>query len=581
MIIWLKAGGWGGGDGMTMRDSSERAKGSTSAGERGVRIRAETLTRFVRGGTEVLRDVSLVIEPGELVAIVGGSGAGKSTLLEALAGVAPTTSGQVTYDGVDLYTSIDTFRRMLGYVPQDDIIHTELPLERTLRYAARLRLAPVEGQPRVDVAVREALGLLDLTERAGTRVSALSGGQRKRASIAVELLTRPQVFFLDEPTSGLDPATGASLLELLRRLADTEATVVFTTHAMQDLVHCDRVVFLARGGQVAFVGSVEEACAHFGVSSVEEVYAHLGEAPTETWPVGESDAESGRAPGKLQARPLPGPVRQWLVLTARTFESMARSTLTLAILVGSPVMVVAMFAILFQAGAFDIDDPSPTSILMILFWVAFGSFFFGLTYGLLQITTERPILRREHLVGLRLGPYLLSKVTVLLPFLLLVTVLMLGVLRALDRLPEAGLATYGSLTVTLMLSATAALTLGLLASAAVSTSSQAILALPMLCFPAVLFSGAILPVAVMAPVGAAISVVIPVRWAFEAVGVALGVRKLLLRGGSPLGPPLVESYGSAGLETVTTYWAYLAVFIVVFFVATWLVLARTATRSPR
>lgn len=548
---------------------------------RGVRICAEGLSKTVRGGAKVLRDVSLTIEPGELVAIVGGSGAGKSTLLEALAGVAPSTSGRVTYDGVDLYEEVGVFRTVLGYVPQDDIIHTELALERTLRYAAQLRLAPADGKPVIDSAVREAMQILDLTERAGTRVSALSGGQRKRASIAVELLTRPRVFFLDEPTSGLDPATSASLIGLVRQLADTGATVVFTTHAMQDLARCDRVVFLARGGQVAFVGGVEGACAHFGVSSVEEIYAHLGEPGTYTWSATQPDDPDSPAPRKPQARPLPGWFRQWQVSTARTLESLARNPLTLAILVGSPVMVVAMFAILFQAGAFAIDDPSPTSILMILFWVAFGSFFFGLTYGLLQITTERPILRREHLVGLRLSAYLLSKVTVLLPFLLLVNVLMLGVLRALDRLPPASIATYASLTVTLMLSATAALTLGLLSSAGVRTSSQAILALPMLCFPAVLFSGAILPVAVMAPVGAAISVVIPVRWTFEAIGVDLAVRDLLLHGGSPLGPPLVASYGSAGLEPVTTYWSYLAMFVLVFFVATWAVLATTASRSPR
>ena len=124
--------------------------------------------------------------------IVGGSGAGKTTLLEAMAGVTPPASGCVCFDGADLYSNLKTFRTVLGYVPQDDIIHTELPLERTLRHAARLRLAPADGKPAIDAAVRQAMDVLDLTERAGTRVSALSGGQRKRASIAVELLTRPR-----------------------------------------------------------------------------------------------------------------------------------------------------------------------------------------------------------------------------------------------------------------------------------------------------------------------------------------------------------------------------------------------------
>jgi ABC-type transport system involved in multi-copper enzyme maturation permease subunit len=237
--------------------------------------------------------------------------------------------------------------------------------------------------------------------------------------------------------------------------------------------------------------------------------------------------------------------------------------------------------ILFRPGAFAFARPSPESIVMIIFWVAFGAFFFGLTYGLLQIVTERAIVRREHLVGQRLSAYLLSKVTVLLPFLLVVDVLMLAVLRALDRLPAASLTTYLTMGVTLALLAAAALALGLLTSAAVGNPSQATLALPMLCFPAVLFSGAILPVHVMAGVGAAISIFMPDRWAFEAIGHDLGVRGLLLHGGTPLGPPLVRSYGDAGTAATSTYWLYLAAFIVVFLVGAWAALRRSCRRAQQ
>jgi hypothetical protein len=244
-------------------------------------------------------------------------------------------------------------------------------------------------------------------------------------------------------------------------------------------------------------------------------------------------------------------------------------------------MIVAMFAILFRPGAFDFAHPSPSAILMIVFWIAFGAFFFGLTYGLLQIVTERAILRREHLVGLRLSAYLMSKLTVLLPFLAFVVVLMLTVLRVLNRLPSVPFETMLSAGFTLGLDAAAALTLGLLTSALVTNPSQATLALPLICFPAVLFSGAILPVHLMAGVGGAISVVMPVRWAFEAMGHDMGVRFLLTHGGSSLGRPLVQSYGSAGLRPTGVYWAYLAVFSVVFFAAAWAVLALTVRRSTR
>lgn len=542
-----------------------------------MRLEAAGLSRTVRGGTRVLDNVSLTIETGELVAIVGGSGAGKTTLLEALAGVSPAHEGTVLLDGMPLYANRDAFQTVLGYVPQDDIIHVELPLEQTLRYAARLRLPPDMGVAEVERAVGEALASLDLDGRRSVRVADLSGGQRKRASIAVEMLTRPRVFFLDEPTSGLDPSTSAELLQVLRGLADSGATVVLTTHAVQDLARCDRVVFLGKGGRAVFVGSATEAKAHFGVETVEEIYGRLDGSPSAT-----TSAPAPAAEGTpLESPSRAGPLRQWWVLTARTFEAMVRNRLTLAILLGSPAMVVAMFAVLFKRGAFAAQSPDPTSILMIVFWITFGSFFFGLTYGLLQIVTERAIVRREYLVGLRLGPYLFSKVAVLLPFLTIVNVLMLVALRLFDRLPDAGFSAYLSIVVTLTLGAAAALTLGLLSSAAVNNASQATLALPMLCFPAVLFSGAILPVHVMAAAGRWFSTIIPVRWAFEAVGRDLAVRELLLGGGSPLGPPMVESYGSAGLEPVGTYWAILAAFTVVFLAMAWVVLARSLRKTTR
>lgn len=556
---------------------------------RGVEIVAVGLRKTAKGGVQVLNDVSLAAQPGELVAIVGGSGAGKTTLLEALAGVRPADEGGVWFDGVELYRNLDAFRSLLGYVPQDDIIHAELPIERTLRYAARLRLPASVPDAEINARVGDALTTLELAERAGVRVGALSGGQRKRASIAVELLTRPHVFFLDEPTSGLDPATGAELLRVLRGLADGSSTVVFTTHAVHDLARCDRVVFLARNGHLAFAGTVPEALRYFGVERIEDVYERLAEQTPEEWGrrFGDHRGDSVVVPSvkassdRPRERARPGFLRQWSVLSRRTFETLARNRLTMAILLGSPALVVAMFAILFRPGSFDFDHASPSAIAMILFWVTFGAFFFGLTYGLLQIVTEQAILRREHLVGQRLSAYLLAKVTVLLPFLLVVVVLMLAVLRALDRLPAASMTTYLTVGVTLALDAAAALTLGLLTSAAVGNPAQATLALPMLCFPAVLFSGAILPVHVMAGAGAAISTVIPVRWAFEALGHDLGVRDLLAHGGSPLGPPLLQAYGNAGSQTTSLYWLYLAAFAAVFFLGAWITLVRQCSSSTR
>jgi ABC-type multidrug transport system ATPase subunit len=545
---------------------------SDSTVARGLRIEVRGLTQTVGDGHRVLDDVSFAVEPGELVAIVGGSGAGKTTLLEAMAAIRPAQGGSVAFDGIDAASHLVELRRSMGYVPQDDIIHVELPLVSTLRYAAQLRLPSSTSAETVQQLVDDSLERLDLRKQRNVRVSALSGGQRKRASIAVELLTDPHVLFLDEPTSGLDPATSSGLLANLRRLADSGATIVLTTHAVQDLTSCDRVLFLASGGRLAFAGSIADALDYFGVRAVEDIYVALTNGDPASWAarwrdaVGAPSAAFEPTDRSVLTPRRPGSVRQFTVLTRRTADTLVRNRLTLAILVGSPALVVAMFAVLFRPGAFLFAHPNPSAVIMIVFWIAFGGFFFGLTYGLLQICTEMPIVRRERLVGLRLGPYLLSKVAVLLPFLLLVDLLMIGVLRVLDRLPALDGPTFASLAFTLLLDAVAALALGLLTSAAVTNPSQATLALPLLCFPAVLFSGAILPLAAMAPVGRVISALMPDRWAFEAIGHDLGLRHLFAAGGSKLGPPLLVQYGNAGTHATVFYWGVLVVFSAVFLI---------------
>ncbi|RQX12311.1 ABC transporter ATP-binding protein [Micromonospora ureilytica] len=549
---------------------------TTSPPRAGVGIAAQGLGQSVRSGRQILTDISLSIAPGELVAIVGASGAGKTTLLEILAGVRRPAAGTVTYDGRAAAGGI-------GVVPQDDIIHRELPLARTLRYAARLRLPSSTGPVEISDRVAEVLAELRLTDRAATPVGLLSGGERKRASIAVELLTRPGVFFLDEPTSGLDPAIAVELLRVLRALADTGATVVLTTHQVTDVDHCDRVVVLTRQGRLAFTGTPAAAREFFGLRSLVEVHLRLGEAtrPAE-WPdrfaeqreVGQPPRTSDVADTTAEPPGRIGRLRQWAVLTARNAEIVVRNRLTLAILLGSPVMVLGMFALLFRPGAFEPSSPSPTVTVMILFWIAFGGFFFGLTYVLLQICTELPILRRERLAGVRLAPYLMAKVAVLLPLLALVDLALLGVLRGMDRLPPTGGAEFAALYVTLLLSSAAALALGLLCSAAVSDAAQATLMLPMLCFPQVLFVGAILPVPAMAVGGQWISYAMSNRWAFEGLGHTAGVERLWRDGGSPLGPPLLATYGDSFSRPVWVDWLVLGGFVLLFLGAAWAVLVR-------
>ena len=204
---------------------------------------------------------------------------GKTTLLEILAGLRAPSTGQVMHDGVRV--DADATRHSgIGYVPQDDIIHGEMPLRRTLQYAARLRLPAGTSSGQADRVVDEILRELDLADRRDVAVRMLSGGQRKRASIAVELLTRPRTFFLDEPTSGLDPSTSAEVVRLLRQLTCRGVTVVLTTHEPATIDRCDQVVFLTRNGHLAFAGPPAQARRYFGVEDLVEVYHRLATEDT-------------------------------------------------------------------------------------------------------------------------------------------------------------------------------------------------------------------------------------------------------------------------------------------------------------
>jgi hypothetical protein len=235
-------------------------------------------------------------------------------------------------------------------------------------------------------------------------------------------------------------------------------------------------------------------------------------------------------------------------------------------------VVLLVFLVLFRPGAFSPARPSPTATVMIMFWMAFGGFFLGLTYGLLAICAEWGVLRRERFAGLGAGAYVLAKVSVLLPLLAVVDLAFLAVLRLFGRLPAV--ADYPAVFVTLLLCSASALGLGLLISAAVSGPSQATIAVPMACFPQVLFAGAIVPVPLMAAVGRWISYAMTSRWAFEALGHSLGVVRLWPSGASRLGRPLLASYGDTFSRPILADWLLLAGFTLAFLAATIAVVIR-------
>ncbi len=524
-----------------------------------------------RNGVTLLRDVNLSLDPGCLVALAGPSGAGKSTILAMLGGLVAPTLGHVTHR---LEPDRWGDERHLGYVPQDDIVPLDLTVDRVVGSAASLVL-PGSSETR-GRRVDEVIAAMGLTHRRQSVVRRLSGGERKRVSVAVELLATPRLFLLDEPTSGLDPAASTALLARLRGIASDGSTVVVTTHSPVDIDRCDLVVFLAVGGSVAFVGSPTEARRHFGVDDLADVYPMLVAAATSpmspTSPTSTSN-QTIRGPvtsslTAVPAKPRTSFGRQWRSLTSRSASQLTRSRLTLAILLGSPLMVTLMMATLFPPGGLDGAERSLTAVQE-SYWICFASFFFGLTYGLLQVVTEMPIVRRDRRSGVRTTAYVAAKVTVLVPVLLVVNVSMFATLRATDRLPSLDLTTWLQLGVTASLVSVAALSIGILASAAVADTTQATLALPMICFPHVLFAGILVPRAAMTSVGRVMSDVLVTRWGFEAIGGSLG-----LGGKASAGPdPFATTFGGP----VVHAWLVLALMTVAMLGGTVLVLRRRRT----
>jgi ABC transport system ATP-binding/permease protein len=224
------------------------------------------------GGNVLLDDVSFALKHGTLLGIVGPSGCGKSTLLKAMTGFRPATRGTLRYDGRDLYEHYSELRYRIGMVPQDDVLHRQLTVRRALRFAAALRFSHDVPRKQRRARVNEVLELLGLTARAKQRIDTLSGGQRKRTSVALELLTEPSLLALDEPTSGLDPALDKEVMRELRLLADRGRTVVVVTHSVLHLDLCDHVLVMCLGGRMGYFGPPDELLAFFEAEDYADVF---------------------------------------------------------------------------------------------------------------------------------------------------------------------------------------------------------------------------------------------------------------------------------------------------------------------
>ncbi len=490
-------------------------------GGAGVTIEGQKVTKQI-GALTILDDVNIRIERGQFVCILGPSGSGKSTLLDAITGLRPATSGVVLYDGMDLVREYEELRSMLGYVPQDDIVHPELTVRAALLYSAKLRLPAGTPEHEIEKLVDQTILQLGLQERALIPIARLSGGQRKRVSVGVELLGRPSVLFLDEPTSGLDPAAEFKMMELLRHLADGGCTVVCTTHLMENVYLADKL-FVIAAGKLVFSGGPQEARDHFGVQKLTALYDRLAERPASEWqrdytrlladrmletaPAAASSSGT-QAVGGVAPPPKGKPSAALPILLKRQWAILTSDIKNFLILFGQPLVI----------GALASWVTNETSLC--LFFAYLSALWFGCSNSAQEIVKEIAIYRRERMVGLGQHSYLLSKFLLIgsltaLQSLILYFIVQVGHYAFHDVQPNdvkaheflMGLPLWqaGALVGTSL----AAVGIGLGISAMSKTAMQAVMIVPLALIPQILFSGLVVKASEMKPSAYVITQIVP------------------------------------------------------------------------
>ncbi len=546
------------------------------------------------GTTEkLLDDIQFQIAPREFVAILGESGAGKSTLLGALTGMNPASSGQVLLNGRPFYEEYDYFRSHIGYVPQDDIVHKELTVYEVLEYSARLRLPSDFSEQELVQRVNEVIDELDLTARKHQYVKQLSGGQRKRVSIGVELLTKPSLFFLDEPTSGLDPGLEKLMMENLRKLADAGKTILMVTHATFNIDLCDKVIILGKGGRLAFFGTPAEALAFFDVQNFADIYKNMTlTADPTSWPerYKRSNYKAKYALGVSKGGQSGASVKsnddvdfsnrrrsgwdQWLLLTSRYAKIMIRDRKNMAILLLQAVVIALLMVAVFHSdeGLFEQKNaPLMSEVLqsggdlstfkgwsrmsLAIALMIFTAIWLGTSNAAREITKELPIYMRERRVYLKIWPYLLSKLSVLTIISIVQLLLFIGILTIALGIPHFFANLFAFLLLTLC-----SIMMGLLVSAFVSNSDKAISLVPLLLVPQIVLSGAIVPIHDVSEVMQWIFYLAISSWGYELIGAEIiDINQLASHDSPGLQGPAFENWfvlcGFFLVSLILTVWA--------------------------
>ena len=471
-----------------------------------------------------LDHASVSIEPGELVAMVGGSGAGKSTLLNVLSGYLKPVEGQVWLNGIDLYKNFDALKKIIGYVPQSDIVYDNLTLTEMLDYTAKLRLPADTSETERKKAIDRAIAAVELQEHKEKFIRNLSGGQRKRASIAVELLSDPNLIFLDEPTSGLDPWTEKSLMTTLRKMTNQGKTVILVTHSTLQLDICDKVVFMGRNGKLCFSGPLRDVFGFFGVRNVVDVYGKITNE-TDKWRHTWLNTQHAEAINQQTA--VPNKQKRDKVklgvLCSRYLTLTLHDKMRVIVLIGMVPLIILMLSFVVDDTLFQPNGYSSTH--NILFSLACSCFFLGVFSSVSEVSKERVILKREFMTGLSLSAYVLSKMIILGLVCLVQSVIMMGLFSFFIGLPENGvfLSPFLELLITTFLLEFSSAATGLLVSCIVKKPDLGTTLTVILLLPQILFSGTIFK---LKGATETLSYFASCRWGMEGYGSIAGLQDM-------------------------------------------------------
>ena len=474
------------------------------------------------GKKTILDKVDCSIGANEFVAIIGGSGAGKTTLMTAMSGFDTDVTGDVYCNGINLRENFQTLKNIIGFVPQQDIIYENITLKKMLYYTAKLKMPEDTTNAEIEARIRDVLNMVELLDHQDTYIRRLSGGQKKRASIAVELLANPGLFFLDEPTSGLDPGTEQHLMHTLSRLSkEQEKTIIMVTHTTNNLHLCDKVIIMGYGGRLCYCGKPEGIKDFFNTNDIVQVYDMIT-ADTKAWEarfknsgINKLNSDSGVDSGKEIKPRKVSSLNQLSVLTRRYLTLIKNDIERLLMIFLQPVLIGLLMALVAEEGIYE----KMFETRSILFALMSAGIWMGLFNTIQEIYKERVILKREYMANLKLPIYMLSKYIVQAMIAMVQAIILVVVFVLVKGTPDCSGVLISNavveMIVTIFVTIYVSASFGLLISSISKNGDRAMTIAPFILIIQLLFSGILFS---LNGVTEKVSYLTFSRWSMEALG---------------------------------------------------------------